>query len=125
MRYISFKSVLVLPLMSVFMQASANCGAVDDYKANCGAVDYSKGADALKSAAEWVGSMTIYTMDLLFAIAAIVVVISALQIYIKINNHEGDITKSILFLFGGILFMIAIMFIAPAFFGYQNLIITF
>ncbi len=125
MRYISIKRILVLPLMSVFMQASANCGSVDDYKANCGAVDYSKGADALKSAAEWVGSMTIYTMDLLFAIAAIVVVISALQIYIKINNHEGDITKSILFLFGGILFMIAIMFIAPAFFGYQNLIITF
>ncbi len=125
MRYISFKRILVLPLMSVFMQASANCGSVDDYKANCGAVDYSKGADALKSAAEWVGAMTIYTMDLLFAIAAIVVVISALQIYIKINNHEGDITKSILFLFGGILFMIAIMFIAPAFFGYQNLSITF
>ncbi len=125
MRYISIKRILVLPLMSVFMQASANCGSVDDYKANCGAVDYSKGADALKSAAEWVGSMTIYTMDLLFAIAAIVVVISALQIYIKINNHEGDITKSILFLFGGIFFLIAIMFIAPAFFGYQNLSITF
>ncbi len=125
MRYISIKRILVLPLMSVFMQASANCGSVDDYKANCGAVDYSKGADALKSAAEWVGAMTIYTMDLLFAIAAIVVVISALQIYIKINNHEGDITKSILFLFGGIFFLIAIMFIAPAFFGYQNLSITF
>lgn len=115
MRHISIKRILVLPLMSVFMQASANCGSVD----------YSKGADALKSAAEWVGAMTIYTMDLLFAIAAVVVVISALQIYIKINNHEGDITKSILFLFGGIFFLIAIMFIAPAFFGYQNLSITF
>jgi len=65
--------------------------------------------------------MMIYTVDVLYAIASVVVIISALQIYIKMNNHEGDITKSILFLMGGIVFMIGAMIVMPAFFGYQNM----
>ena len=89
--------------------------------AKCGAVDYSRGADGLADATTFVGTMMIYTVDVLYAIASVVVIISALQIYIKMNNHEGDITKSILFLMGGIVFMIGAMIVMPAFFGYQNM----
>ena len=65
--------------------------------------------------------MMIYTVDVLYAVASIMVIVSALQIYIKMNNHEGDITKSIMMLLGGILFMIGAMIVMPAFFGYQNM----
>ncbi len=51
----------------------------------------------------------------------IMVVISALQIYIKMNYHEGDITKSVMILFGGILFMIGASVVMPALFGYQDM----
>lgn len=92
-----------------------------ELSAKSGAVDYSWGADGLAEATTFVGTMMIYTIDILYAVAAIVVIVSALQIYIKINNQEGDITKSIMYLVGGILFMIGAMIIAPAFFGYQNM----
>ena len=89
--------------------------------AKSGAVDYSWGADGLAEATSFVGTMMIYTVDVLYAVAAVMVIVSALQIYIKMNNHEGDITKSIMMLFGGILFMIGAMIVMPAFFGYQNM----
>ena len=89
--------------------------------AKSGSVDYSWGADGLAEATSFVGTMMIYTVDILYAVAAIMVVVSAIQIHIKMNNHEGDVTKSILMLFGGILFMIGAMIVMPAFFGYQNM----
>jgi len=64
-------------------------------------------------------------MNVLSAIAAIVVVVSALQIYIKMNHNESDVTKSILFLMGGIFFLLFVQIVGPAFFGYENLIISF
>lgn len=89
--------------------------------AKCGSVDYSWGADGLAEATAFLGTMMIYTVDVLYAVAAIMVVISSLQIYIKMNNHEGDVTKSIMMLMGGILFMIGATIVMPAFFGYQNM----
>ena len=89
--------------------------------AKCGAVDYSWGADGLAEATTFLGTMMIYTVDILYAVAAIMVVISAVQIYIKMTFHEGDVTKSIMMLMGGILFMIGAMIVMPAFFGYQNM----
>jgi hypothetical protein len=89
--------------------------------AKCGAVDYTWGADGLEEATSFLGTMMIYTVDVLYAVAAVMVVISALQIYIKMNFHEGDITKSIVMLVGGILFMIGASIIMPAFFGYQDM----
>ena len=89
--------------------------------AKCGAVDYSWGADGLAEATTFLGTMMIYTVDVRYAAAAVMVIISALQIYIKMNFHEGDITKSIAMLIGGILFMIGASIVMPAFFGYQDM----
>ena len=110
-KHIPFGVFLSLLSMTVCQTASAKSGAVD----------YSWGADGLAEATSFVGTMMIYTVDILYAVAAIMVIVSALQIYIKMNNHEGDITKSILMLAGGILFMIGAMIVMPAFFGYQNM----
>ena len=83
--------------------------------ARCGSVDYSWGADGLAEATAFVGTMMIY------AVASIMVIISALQICIKMNYHEGDITKSMMMLVGGILFIIGASIVMPALYGYQDM----
>ena len=61
----------------------------------------------------------LYVLWLCYAIAAIMVIISALQIYIKMNTGEDGITKSIMMLIGACIFMIGASIVFPAFFGYQ------
>ena len=84
-------------------------------------MDYTWGADGLAEATTFVGTVMIYVAEILYAVAGIMVVISALQIYIKMNYHEHDITKSVMILFGGILFMIGASVVMPALFGYQDM----
>ena len=84
-------------------------------------MDYTWGADGLAEATIFVGTVMIYVVEILYAVAGIMVVISALQIYIKMNYHEHDITKSVMILFGGILFMIGASVVMPALFGYQDM----
>ena len=87
--------------------------------AKCGGVDYSWGADALSNAHDFTVTMMLYVLWLCYAIAAIMVIISALQIYIKMNTGEDGITKSIMMLIGACIFMIGASIVFPAFFGYQ------
>ena len=60
-----------------------------------------------------------YVLYLCYAIAAIMAVISAVQIYIKINMGEDGVTKSIVTLIGACLFIIGASIVLPAFFGYR------
>ena len=87
--------------------------------AKCGNVDYSWGADALAGMHDYVVTMMLYVLYLTYAVAAVMVIISALQIYIKMNTGEDGVTKSILTLIGACLFMIGASILFPAFFGYQ------
>ena len=87
--------------------------------AKCGGVDYSWGADALATMHDYIVTMMLYVLWLCYAIAAIMVIISALQIYIKMNTGEDGITKSIMMLIGACIFMIGASIVFPAFFGYQ------
>ena len=89
--------------------------------AKCGNVDYSWGADALAGMHDYVVTMMLYVLYLTYAVAAVMVIISALQIYIKMNTGEDGVTKSILTLIGACLFMIGASTLFPAFFGYQIL----
>ena len=98
---------------------------VQSASARCGSVDYTWAADGLAEATTYVGTVMIYAVDILYAVAGILVVVSALQIYIKMNYHEGDITKSVMILFGGILFMIGASVVMPALFGYQDMNFVF
>ena len=98
---------------------------IQDVSARCGSVDYSWGADGLAEATAFVGTMMFYIVEILYAIAGIVVIVAALQIGIKMNYHEGDITKSMMMLFGGILFMIGASIVMPALFGYQDMNFVF
>ncbi len=89
--------------------------------AKCGSVDYSQGADALARMNDYVITMLLYVVYLLYAGAAILSIISALQIYIKMNLGEDGIKKAIVMLLGAILFMIGATIVMPAFFGYSLL----
>lgn len=87
--------------------------------AKCGGVDYSWGADALALMHDYVVTMMLYVLYLGYAIAAIVVVIASLQIYIKMNVGEEGVMKEILFLVGACIFLISASILFPSFFGYQ------
>ena len=89
-------------------------------RARCGSVDYTMGADGLANAVYWLILITMNTMDVLYAGAAIVVVISALQIYIRMNTGEGEVTKSIMMLIGGCLFMILAPIVMEGIFGFET-----
>lgn len=93
--------------------------SVQSALAKSGGVDYSWGADALALMHDYVVTMMLYVLYLGYAIAAIVVVIASLQIYIKMNIGEEGVTKEILFLVGACIFMIGASIVFPAFFGYQ------
>ena len=87
--------------------------------AKCGNVDYSWGADALASAHDYAVTMMLYIVCLCYAVAGIVVIVSALQIYIKMNTGEEGVKKNIMMLVGACLFLIGATIVFPAFFGYQ------
>ena len=72
--------------------------------AKCGNVDYSWGADALASAHDYAVTMMLYIVYLCYAVAGIVVIVSALQIYIKMNTGEEGVKKNIMMLVGACLF---------------------
>ena len=96
-------------LLSLPMSASAKCGGVY----------YSWGADALANAHDYTVTMMLYVVYLAYAVAGLVAIIGALQIYLKMHTGEGDITKSIMMLVGACLFMIGAYILFPAFFGYS------
>ena len=87
--------------------------------AKCGGVDYTMGAEALAQMHDFVVTMMMYVTYLTYTVASIVAVISALQIYIKINVGEEGVAKSIMTLIGAILFLIGATMVMPAIFGYQ------
>ena len=87
--------------------------------AKCGGVDYSWGADALANAHDYTVTMMLYVVYLSYAVAGLVAIIGALQIYLKMKTGEGDITKSIMMLVGACLFLIGAYILFPAFFGYS------
>lgn len=93
---------------------------IPDAAAKCGGVDYSWGADALATAHDFTVTMMTYVLYICYTIAGIMVLISALQIYIKMQNGESDTKKDIELLVGAGLFLIGASIVFPAFFGYRT-----
>lgn len=87
--------------------------------AKSGSVNYSWGADALATMHDFVVTMMLYVLYICYTLASIFVIVSALQIYIKMNTGEEGIVKSIMSLLGACLFIIGASIVLPAFFGYR------
>lgn len=77
------------------------------------------GADSLATMHDYVVTMMLYVLYVCYAIASVLAIVSALQIYIKMNTGEDGITKSITSLVGACLFIIGASVVFPAFFGYR------
>lgn len=87
--------------------------------AKSGGVNYSWGADALATMHDFVVTMMLYVLYICYSIASVLVIVSAFQIYIKMNTGEDGIVKSFLSLLGACLFIIGASIVLPAFFGYR------
>ena len=56
-------------------------------------------------------------VKLCYAIAGVVAVVGSIGVYIKMNNDEQDVKKSIMMLVGACIFLIAAAQALPLFFG--------
>lgn len=78
--------------------------------------DYSAGTNALDTVSQKIAEYVPYAVKVCYAIAAVVAVVGAISVYIKMNNEEQDVKKSIMLLVGACLFLIAAAQALPLFF---------
>ncbi len=79
--------------------------------------DYSAGTNALGTVTSEIAKYVPVAVKLCYAIAGVVAVVGAVSVYIKMNNEEQDVKKSIMMLVGACIFLIAAAQALPLFFG--------
>lgn len=81
--------------------------------------DYSAGTTALGTVTSEIAKYVPVAVKLCYAIAGVVAVVGAISVYIKMNNEEQDVKKSIMMLVGACIFLIAAAQALPLFFGIE------
>ena len=81
--------------------------------------DYSAGTTALGTVTTEIAKYVPVVVKLCYAIAGVVAVVCAISVYIKMNNEEQDVKKSIMMIVGACIFLIAAAQALPLFFGFQ------
>lgn len=79
--------------------------------------DYSAGTTALGTVTTEIAKYVPVVVKLCYAIAGVVAVVGAISVYIKMNNEEQDVKKSIMMIVGACIFLIAAAQALPLFFG--------
>lgn len=79
--------------------------------------DYSAGTTALGTVTTEIAKYVPVAVKLCYAIAGVVAVVGAISVYIKMNNEEQDVKKSIMMIVGACIFLIAAAQALPLFFG--------
>ena len=82
-------------------------GTVTAFAQNA-AGDYSAGTTALGTVTDEIAKYVPYVVKLCYAIAGIVAVVGAISVYIKMNNEEQDVKKSIMMIVGACIFLVAL-----------------
>lgn len=77
----------------------------------------SPGAAAIATAETAIKGYLKPVQNLIYAIAGVVAVIGAFSVYVKMNNEEQDVKKSIMMVVGACVFLIAAATALPAFFS--------
>lgn len=80
-------------------------------------VGYEAGTTAMTTVTEQIKKYIPLVRNLCYVIAAIITVIGAITIVIKMNNGEQDIKKSIMMTVGSCILFVAAAIALPAFFG--------
>lgn len=76
------------------------------------------GGSALSEAKKTIGLYIPLVREVIYAIAGVVALVGAISVYIKMNNEEQDVKKSIMMIVGACVFLIIAATALPKFFGY-------
>lgn len=95
-----FLCLFVVSIVSLFANATSDMGT-----------------KALNTVTTQVSAYVPYVQNLIYAIAGVVAVIGAINVYMKMNNGDQDVSKSIMMLVGACLFLVAAATALPKFFG--------
>lgn len=79
--------------------------------------NYEAGTTALSKVSEEIVKYVPIVVKLCYAIAGVVAVVGAISVYIKMNNEEQDVKKSIMMIVGACIFLVAAAQALPLFFG--------
>lgn len=85
--------------------------------AQSSAGDYTAGTDALTTVTEEIAKYVPIVVKLCYSIAGVVAIVGAISVYIKMNNEEQDVKKSIMMIVGACIFLVAAAQALPLFFG--------
>ncbi len=86
-------------------------------RAQNSAGDYTAGTNALSTVADEIAKYVPIMVKLCYAIAGVVAIVGAITVYIKMNNEEQDVKKSIMMIVGACIFLVAAAQALPRFFG--------
>ncbi len=79
--------------------------------------NYEAGTTALTTVSEEIAKYVPIVVKLCYAIAGVVAIVGAISVYIKMNNEEQDVKKSIMMIVGACIFLVAAAQALPLFFG--------
>lgn len=99
-RFVAVMLLLVICTVSVEAQSSMDSGV-----------------KAISTASDSIKKYLPVVVKLIYVIAGIVAVLGAISVYIKMNNEEQDVKKSIMMIVGACIFLIAAAQALPLFFG--------
>jgi hypothetical protein len=85
-----------------------------------GGVDMTTGTGALETVTTNIAAYIDPVRKVIYAIAAVVAIGGGISVYVKMNNEEQDVKKSIMMIVGACIFLIAAATALPAFFGYAS-----
>ena len=115
MKGIGIKILLLVMLCCICCTAFA---ADDSYHVGkYGGVDYTWTLNALHEANRFILVMMQYMLGILYSIASLLSLYSALVIFMKVQAGEDGFLKATLTLVGSFLFLIGATMVMPAFFG--------
>ena len=106
--------------MVLFTALAVNVFADDSTLYPCGAVNYGQSTQALYNMTVTILIYMYYVNGVLYAIASLLSLYSATNIYLKLQYGEEGFTKSVMTLVFSILFLIASTIVMPAFFGIRS-----
>lgn len=79
--------------------------------------NYAAGTTALTTVTQEIAKYIPIIVKLCYSIAGVVAVVGAISVYIKMNNEEQDVKKSIMMIVGACIFLVAAAQALPLFFG--------
>ena len=99
-------------------------GVTHAFAEAAGGAGYEAGKNAISEASEQIAQYVPIATKLCYAIAGVVAIVGAISVYVKMNNEEQDVKKSIMMIIGACVFLSAAAQTLPLFFCIEDCVIT-